>query len=57
MLVPHSSPGPPARPGPGAADVVVPHGPGEAVVLAGLILALAVIVGGIWWVRRRWKRT
>jgi len=38
------------------ADVLVPHGPGGAAVLAGLILALAVIVGGIWWVRRRRKR-
>jgi LPXTG-motif cell wall-anchored protein len=57
MLVPHSPPSPPGPHGPGAADVVVPHGPGEAAVLTGLILALAVIAGGIWWVRRRRKRT
>ena len=56
MLVPHRQPSPPGPHGPDAADVVVPHGPGEAAVLAGLILALAVIVGGIWWVRRRRKR-
>jgi hypothetical protein len=53
MLVPHN---PPAPPGPGAADVVIPRGPGEVAVLTGLILALAVIVGGMWWVRRRRKR-
>ena len=53
MLVPHNPPSPPA---PGVADVVVPRGPGEVAVLTGLMLALAVIVGGIWWVRRRRKR-
>ena len=56
MLVPHAQPSPPGPPGPGAADVVVPRGPGEVAVLTGLILALTVIVGGIWWVRRRRKR-
>ncbi len=40
----------------GYLDVVVPRGPGGATVLIGLILALAVIAGGIWWVRRRRKR-
>jgi LPXTG-motif cell wall-anchored protein len=40
----------------GYLDVVVPHGPGDAAVLIGLVLALAVIAGGIWWVRRRRKR-
>ena len=41
------------------ADMLVPRGPGgpgDAAVLTGLILALVVIVGGIWWVRRRRKR-
>jgi hypothetical protein len=46
----------------GYLDVVVPRGPGGpggpggAAVLIGLILALAVIAGGVWWVRRRRKR-
>jgi hypothetical protein len=40
----------------GYLDVVVPRGPGGAAVPIGLILALAVIVSGIWWVRRRRKR-
>jgi LPXTG-motif cell wall-anchored protein len=56
MLVPHDRPSPPGPHGPAAADVLVPHGPGEAAVLTGLILALAVIAGGIWWIRRRRKR-
>ena len=43
--VPH-----PSIPVPGA------HGPSDITVLIGLILALAVIAGGIWWVRRRRKR-
>jgi LPXTG-motif cell wall-anchored protein len=38
------------------ADVVFSRGPNGAAVLAGLILSLAVIIGGIWWVRRRRKR-
>ena len=41
---------------PNMADVLVPYGLGGAAVLTGLILALAVIAGGIWWVRRRRKR-
>jgi hypothetical protein len=56
MLVPHGPPGPPGPPGPSDVVVRVPAGPGEAAVLTGLILALVVIVGGIWWVRRRRKR-
>ena len=40
----------------GYLDVVIPARPGNAAVLIGLILALLVIVGGIWWVRRRRKR-
>ena len=42
------------------ADMLIPRGPGGlggVAVLIGLILALAVIAGGIWWVRRRRKRT
>ncbi len=38
------------------ADMLLSHGPKNNAVLTGLILALAVIVGGIWWVRRRRKR-
>jgi hypothetical protein len=40
----------------GCLDVLIPAGSGGAAVLLGLILALAVIAGGIWWVRRRRKR-
>jgi LPXTG-motif cell wall-anchored protein len=38
------------------ADVVISNGPSNAAVLTGLILALVVIAGGIWWIRRRRKR-
>jgi hypothetical protein len=40
----------------GCLDVIVPRGASGAAVLTGFIVALAVIAGGIWWVRQRRKR-
>jgi LPXTG-motif cell wall-anchored protein len=38
------------------ADTLVPYDASNTAIVIGLILAVAVIAGGVWWVRRRRKR-